>query len=45
MVSVCFLMLFGLVATVSASQEGKLLIWADELRAKVIQDIGKDFTK
>lgn len=43
--STCLLVLFGLVATVSASQEGKLLIWADELRAAVLRDIGQSFTK
>ncbi|MFZ5923619.1 MAG: maltose/maltodextrin ABC transporter substrate-binding protein MalE [Bacillota bacterium] len=44
-VALCLVMLFGLTATVSASQEGKLLIWADELRAGVLRDLAKDFTK
>lgn len=37
-------MVFGLVTTAMASQEGKLVIWADELRTGVMKDVAKSFT-
>lgn len=41
---VCLVMFLGLVTCVSASQEGKLLIWADETRATIVREIGSKFT-
>ena len=40
----CVAMLLGLATCASASQEGKLLIWADGTRAPVMEDLGKKFT-
>lgn len=37
-------MVLGLVTTAMASQEGKLVIWADELRTSVLKDVAKGFT-
>lgn len=36
-------LVFGLAGIAAASEEGKLLIWADELRAKALQEVKADF--
>ena len=38
-----FVMLLGLTSFVSASESGKLLIWADENRLEVVTDLAKEF--
>ncbi|HAN86722.1 MAG TPA: hypothetical protein DCQ13_03660, partial [Firmicutes bacterium] len=37
-------MLLALATCASASQEGKLVIWADGTRAPVLEELGKEFT-
>jgi len=37
-------MLLGLVSIASASVPGKILIWCDETRAPVLEEVGKEFT-
>jgi len=37
-------MLMGIVCIASASEAGKLLIWCDEARAPVLDEVGKEFT-
>ena len=41
--SLVFVMLLGLTGFVSASEPGKLLIWADEDRIEVLNDLSKQF--
>lgn len=43
--SLCLLLLVGMITTTSASTAGKLLIWGDELRAAVLKGIAADFSK
>lgn len=40
-----FICLMVLLGTVLASVEGKLLIWTDEARKPIIEELGKQFTK
>lgn len=41
--SLVLIMVIGIAGVVSASEPGKLLIWADEVRAKVLQEVKVDF--
>lgn len=43
--SLCVLLLAGLVTTATASTAGKLVIWGDELRAAVLRGLAADFSK
>lgn len=43
-VAFCLMALLGATVSAFASTEGKLLIWADELRSTVIRSVAKDFT-
>jgi maltose-binding protein MalE len=43
-ITICVAMLLALATCASASQEGKLLIWADRTRAPVLEELGKKFT-
>ncbi|NLG84534.1 MAG: hypothetical protein GX493_08030, partial [Firmicutes bacterium] len=45
LVGLFLLAMVGVFGAVAASEEGKLLIWADELRSSVLKDIAQKFTE
>jgi maltose-binding protein MalE len=42
-ISMIFVMLLGLTGIVSASEKGKLLLWADDNRIEVMTDLAQEF--
>ncbi|HBR33590.1 MAG TPA: hypothetical protein DD734_03085, partial [Firmicutes bacterium] len=40
----CLLVLGGTIIPVFASEEGKLLIWADDTRSGIMRELAKEFT-
>lgn len=43
--TLCLLVALTAFTSVYGSEEGKLLIWADDTRSPILQEVGKDFTK
>ncbi len=44
LLALCLLLILGMVTPVFASEEGKLLIWADDTRSSVMKELAKEFT-